>query len=590
MKQFAVHALRTKAHPVVLAVAAVALVVPSIWTGWQQDDQVHRYLFLYGAADTTVRQHSLDPFRFVDGDTARTHEFMDMGLVPWWTLPGIRLSFWRPVAALTQWADYHLWPQSSVLMHLQSLFWFAALVFVVAFLYRKFLGATWVAGLAGLFFALDDAHGLPAGWLANRNALIAALFGVVALLAHDRWRRDRWRPGMVFAPFFLLLALLSGESGLAICAYLLGYALFLDETDIRSRGVSLVPYAAIAVAWLITYSALGCGTSGSGFYVDPFSEPFRFLLAVLWKAPLLLADQLAFPPSFFVLFAPRGVLVFLWLWALILLSLLFALIAPLLRHNRMARFWFTGTILSIPFACATVPHGRLLTLAGVGGFGLLALWIEGVSEHKSWVPRKRWWENLAAPAVVILLVIHLVIAPVLLPLNATSAAFAQKYIQDPATRISAGPELPNQDLIVLNHPIVFYAHQSLTSRFLARLPAPRHLRVLAPAILPVHYYRPDSSTLVVRPEGGFLTAPFDDVFRGPAHPLRKGEVVCLAGMTVVVTDTTTDRRPAEVAFHFPVSLTAGSLRWLQWQHRGYVPFLPPAVGDSGVAAGSPLEL
>ena len=40
------------------------------------------------------------------------------------------------------------------------------------------------------------------GWLANRNASIALVFGLLALLAHIRWRRDNapgWLVGAVVA-------------------------------------------------------------------------------------------------------------------------------------------------------------------------------------------------------------------------------------------------------------------------------------------------------------------------------------------------------------------------------------------------------
>jgi len=77
-------------------------------------------------------------------------------------------------------------------MHLQSLLWFAGAVVAAAVFYRRLLLPVWVAGLAALLFAIDDAHGMPAVWLANRNASIGVFFGLVALIAHDGWRRDGW--------------------------------------------------------------------------------------------------------------------------------------------------------------------------------------------------------------------------------------------------------------------------------------------------------------------------------------------------------------------------------------------------------------
>ena len=580
--------LTHKSLLLVLSLVAIALALPSVWTGWQQDDLIHRY-YLLGQPDVTGKQISpIDMFRFVDGDTARTRALMDLGVVPWWTVPSIKLSFWRPFTALTHWLDYALWPQNSVMMHVQSLLWFGGMVLLAGLMYRRFLGATWVAGLAALFFALDDAHGLAAGWIANRNALVAGFFGLLVLLVHDRWRRGNWKSGAFVGPFVLVVALLSGESALAICGYLFAYALFLEVGDSRPRVRSIVPYAVVALVWLFAYGQLGYGTKGSGFYVDPISEPISFMAAVLWKAPILLADQLALPPSSIVMFLPGNVLPSLVIWALVVLAVLAVLMVPLVRGDRTARFWATGMLLSLPLICSTMPHSRLLTFTGIGAFGLLAQWIEGFSEGAGWVPQTKWGRVAVGPAVVALLIVHVSIAPVLLPINATSAAFAQKYIQDPSSKVRSGPGFENQDLIIVNHPLAFYAEYFSTSRLLAGLPSPRRVRVLAPGTVPVRIKRLDEFTLIVQPEGGFLASPFDNVFRGPNNPLRRWDEVRLTGMTVTIIAVTDDDRPAVAAFRFAKPLNDLSLRWLQWKEGQYATFRPPALGDSCALAGEKL--
>jgi hypothetical protein len=590
MNLFPKRFLASKTFPFVLLLIALALSIPSLFTGWQQDDLVHRY-YLLGYPDVSGNRLSpFELFNFSNGDSSRTHALIDAGLVPWWTLATVRLSFWRPLASLTHWLDYLLWPQSSVMMHLQNLFWFGALIVVTAFLYRRFLGTPWVAGLAALFFALDDAHGLPAGWIANRNALISAFFGVLALLVHDRWRRESWRAGVLLGPLLLAVALLSGESALAVCGYLFAYALFIDPASRGARALSLVPYALVAFAWLITYSLLGYGTWGSGFYVNPLSEPLAFLAAVVRKGPLLLADQWALPPSSIVVFLSEQVVSALWVWSLVVMTILAILLLPLIRHDRTAKFWVTGMLMAIPLVCSTMPHSRLLVFAGIGGFGLLAQWIAALWEGKEWEPRKRWWRIVARPMLPFFLFVHTFVAPVLFVFNSTSATFGEALVQKPAAGVAAGPEISSQDLVILNHPIVFYAHFFSTARLLAGQALPRHVRVLAPATRRLHLRRPDDRTLVIRPEGGYLGLPFDDVLRGPAHPLELGEQVVLTGMTAQVDEVMPDGRPAEVAFRFAVSLNDSSLRWLRWDNGNYAPFQPPAVGDSITVPSSHLGL
>lgn len=582
--------LRLTSLPAILAVVAVLLASPAIGTGWQQDDLVHRF-FLLGNPDYSGRVPSpLDVFRFMDGDPRRTAGLMDVGVVPWWTLPALRISFWRPLSALTHWIDYALWPHSAALMHVHSLFWFGAVIAAAAMLYRRMLGVTWIAGLAALFFALDDVHGLAAGWLANRNALVALFFGLLTLMAHDRWRREQWPPGVFLGPASLLLTLLAGESGLAVCAYLLAYALFVDLEGIRARVMSLVPYALIAVVWLIVYGLGGYGTNGSGFYVDPLTEPLRFAAAVAWKMPLLLADQLGLPPSSIVLFLPGPVIAGMVAWALAFLAGALWLLLPLLRRDRAARFWFTGMILSLPLVCSTMPHSRLLMFAGIGAFGLLALWIGGVVERAGWVRQDRPWQAGSRGMVWFFLIAHVIVAGLMLPFNATSAAFARRYIQDATSKVAAGHEFEHQDVVILNHPVVFYAHSFQTARILDGQPAPRRVRVLAPGTVPLRVHRRDAYTLTVRPDGGYLAAPFDDVFRAPALPFTKGESVNLTGLAIHIVELTDDGRPAEVDFRFSVPLEDASLRWLQWGGGGYVAFVPPAVGESVEVRGYRIAL
>ena len=111
-------------------------------------------------------------------------------------------------------------------------------------------------------------------------------------------------------------------------------------------------------------------------------------------------------------------------------------------------------------------------------------------------------------------------------------------------------------------------------------PVPAHTRTLAPHQPPLVIARPDGRTLAVRPKGGFLKSPWDQLGRGLNHSMTLGDRVELTGMTAVVTALTDDLRPAEVAFRFDVPLEDPSLLWLCWTGRKYEPFIPPIVGQS----------
>src|SRR4051812_13806233 len=215
---------------------AVLLALPSLGAGWMLDDWLHRAVLLERSRLGGLLGSPSEMFRFFRGDPERTGRLMDVGLYPWWTYPALKAEFLQALTVLTHRLDYALWPDSPALMHAHSLLWLGAAVGLAAAFYRRMFGATRAAGVAALLFAVDDARGATVGFIANRNVLVAATFGVSALIAHDRRRRDGSRVAGVLAPLLLLAALFSKEEGVGTCAYLAAYGLCVDPRGVR-RGL-----------------------------------------------------------------------------------------------------------------------------------------------------------------------------------------------------------------------------------------------------------------------------------------------------------------------------------------------------------------
>ena len=271
--------------PLAVAVVAVALVLPSLSAGLLVDDYHHRLLFTGSDSPARLLDSPMDLFAFFDGDPERLQQLKDLGMIPWWTGNGVKAAFWRPLSSLTHWLDYLLWPDTPALMHAQSILWYGLLVLVLARFYRRVAPTAACAAIAALLFAFDDAHGTPVGFLANRNALIAATFGVLALTAHNRYRQNDSRPALVWAILLLAASLLSAEAGIATMAYLISYALFIDRGPWKRRFHSMLPYIALVVLWRLLWNGLGYGIENIGLYVDPLGEPGRYLAAVKAARP-----------------------------------------------------------------------------------------------------------------------------------------------------------------------------------------------------------------------------------------------------------------------------------------------------------------
>lgn len=98
--------------PVVLALLAVVLVIPSLRVGWVMDDHFLRLTAVGPPRVSEVIGSPMDMFRFLDGDPERAGPRMDLGLLPWWTFKELKAAFWRPLTVLTHWLDFRLWPSS----------------------------------------------------------------------------------------------------------------------------------------------------------------------------------------------------------------------------------------------------------------------------------------------------------------------------------------------------------------------------------------------------------------------------------------------------------------------------------------------
>jgi len=592
------------------ALLAVVLTLPSLRAGWIVDDHFHRAIMVAPPELRADLPGPLDMFRFLDGDHDHTRALMNAGFLPWWTDAGIKGAFWRPVTAITHWLDYQLWPESPALMHLHGVLWYGATVVVLGVFYRRMMGATWMAGLAVLLYAVDDARGLPVGFIANRNTLIATFFGIVTLLAHDRWRRQVRRRKLIawagFATF--VLSLLASEAGLATTAYLFAYALFVDRGSRRARIMSLIPYALIVIAWRIAWSALGYGVSaGMGLYIDPLAEPIAYAMAALARIPVLLAGQFALPPAdVAILLGPHYAWIH-WLVAVTMIVGMTAIAWPLLRRSADARFWTTGMLLSLLPICATFPSDRLLGFVGIGAMALIARFLgcvwarpysvaaesdesgsafidavptavaEDDGSPKRPAPKRR---RLATALAVFLVFVHVIVAPVGLMARSAYPTGPPWMMDQLLVRTPFDDSIRDKTLVIVNAPMVFYTMHLYIRRALDGLPVPRRVRNLASGMPSMRIERTDAFTLSVRPKDGFLYQLFDRLFRSPRHPLALGDRIELTGLTILVTDMTNDGRPAEVQFRFDTPLEDGSLAFLYWVDGAYAWWTPPPVGST----------
>ena len=582
-----------------LVVLGLLLASPSLFNGLQADDYVVRAAVLGNQPWGFQGEGLRDAYRFLDGDPDHARAAIERGLFPWWSDPTCRFHFWRPITAWTHAFDFRVWPGQPVLMHLHSLLWFGMLLAVAAIFYRRLMGRTppvWTAALAALLFTVEDAHARSVGWLADRGTLLGAVFGILALTAYDRWRRDGWRPGSWLAPIALAVGLLSKETAVAIAAYLLAYEVFLERGPRRRRLTALLPCLAVVVTWYAAYRVQGFGTSNSGTYVEPGTEPLQFLVAVLQRGPILCVGQWALPDSILSLAMSRSLLSIYWLAAVFFALLVGLLLAPLVARDAMARFFATGMLLSLVTACGAFCDDRQLMFAGIGAMGLLALWLAGLRGAAPWIPSNRLWRRLAGGFTLLFIAAHLIVAPLLLALETRTMEI---YVDRVDRMIATLPvHRKNKTVISVASDSWLVDFWMLQSAHGQNQDLPAHFLSLSSGSRRVSVTRRDATTLVVRPDVGYLPSPgmqaeprpdlslvhvfqtFDRLVRSPDRPMQLGDRLELPVATVEVTRMTDDNRPAEATFRFHVPLEDKSLRWVRQTGRGYRRFVLPAAGET----------
>ena len=573
-----------------IALSAVLLTAPCLTTGFVMDDFV---LAVKAGHSAPVRGLPVDPlwlFTFTTGDPARNRLLIEEGvLLPWWTEPAHLNAFFRPLSALTHLLDFRLWPSSAAAMHAHSLFWFAALLLSLGYVYRRVDPSAAQAGFALLLFAIDDAHGATVGWIANRNALICLALGLPALATHHLWASGRSRVAAWLGPLFLAAGLCAGETAISLLGYLIAYAVCVDARPVRTRVLSLMPYLVLLIAHRVLSHELGLGSFGSSAYHEPLREPIAFARALGYNLPVLLSAQLFLPVADLAFWGEVRAHGYLWVWAAITLSALAWLAWPLLRRDRHARFWALGMLLAAVPVSASLPGERLLLAVGVGGSALLARLMVALYQqaHAALRPGAPAFEGVVVPlwhvpvqmhALRVLAALHLLAAPFTLPMRALALEPLAKLSDRMNETLPTKPPFA-PTFVIVNAPINALLSYLQVARAVRGTPRPEHFYWLSSSSSDTYVSRIGVHTLRVEQERGFLLRPEETHYRADVHSLPVGTTVALSGMEARVAESTPDGRPKVVDFTFAEPLGSPDLVFGYYEDGDLIPLELPAPDE-----------
>jgi hypothetical protein len=565
----------------ILALTALTL-APAIAQGFFGDDFFRNAV--QDGSKIGFGSAPFDLFAFSTGQAADHARLQAEGIIPWWADPSTKVHFFRPLTSLTHALDHRLWPNNPRAEHAQNVLWFLGLVAAVWLMLSRSRGPRWIATFALLLFAIDETHGGAIGWISSRNGIMCTLFGVLALWAHDRWRRDGWRPGSVLGPLSFAVGLGCGEACVATLGYLAAHAFFLDRGTVRARALRLAPYGALVAVLGVIYAVGGYGASaGVSGYINPISEPWHYLRALAARLPVFLHALLAGPsadgwniyPMLHPAMQPA-----MWVLAALTVAGFLWFVRPVLAGDREGQFWLTGSVLAVAPACAGYPQDRILLFSSIGLLVVVARFIVAVGrDREALYAGRRVKRFLATGMAGWLFFASVPLSVPALTLRAVSQESVQKTFVRADESIPDDPSIEGKTLVLMNPPIeplVFSMHHQRAARNAFRPAETRLLATSGGHALLVE--RVDDFTLRISNEEGILSRAADMFMRKEGHDLLPGSAVSVPGMRVEIESVTSDGRPASACFRFEHGLDDPALLWMDWDGHGFRRFTPPAAG------------
>lgn len=554
--------------PLLVIVLGVLLHAQALRFGFLADDWGQELVLEQPIPGATMQPWSLYDF----GTRADVERALSSAVLPWWTDPGWKARFFRPLSSLVLWGEHALFGRAAVPRHALGLLWQAAFL---ALAWRLFgaLGLTRGTALLALaLLACEDGAVMSVGWFANRNSLVEGVATAAAFLCALRARGAGRAREVALALLCGALAFGAKESGLA--AWLGCAALWwgVEEPHAR-RGRSLA--LALALLAIVFLRVAGYGTV-SLFYPTPWGDPLRYarhlagllsgaLPALLGPFPL---DALEMVPGAF--------------WPLVLLAVL---ALALLRRplaaacartpHAPALLAFAAASLAIQ-ACA-LPSDRLLFVPALALAPLAAgLLVELRQGSTGWRRLGLVLGLTAVPLSAVLLVLRGAL------IASASRGLAQVFAEAELERAPGG----RREVLLLSGPTVLamLAPQAGWRFTTGELETEFH--VLQMVRRGLRLRRLDERTLEVESlDGPFLSTPFEGVFLGPGGPPAVGEVRSTGAFEI-------ERLSAErLRVHGRSALEADPYRVLAWgAGRWRAVTLPPVGGVAELPAPEPISV
>ncbi len=558
---------------------ATLLCLPTVLSGWMLDDWIHRAAIL-----GRIPIHHPDAFTlftFGNGVKADVMARTQFGY-GWWTLPDLRLQFFRPLSSLTHIFDETVLGPHAWLQHVHSLLWQAAGIAASAAIFRRLL-APRTATLATLLYAVDESHWTATWWLSNRNAWVSMVPAMLGFWAWLRAEDEDWLPGKIAAPLLFGVGLCGGETALGVAAIWVAVAIGKRTKPLFTTLLHLAPLGLVLTVWATYYKAHGYGAAASGAYLDPGAEPLRYLGQAVHRIPSLAGALIASMPVELAVVSPTATWIVAILSAVCIWLVVRGLrLLPLDPRDR--RIWpplAVGALLALVPPASTWASQRTLLAPSLVSAAFVAMLLLGLANFLKSQPglrSARWGRGT-------LVGIHLVWSPLVVLLLSVGVALVAPGV-DNLSRSEALAKVGGKHVVLLAAPdpvLSFYLPAMMAS---ADLALPRQFNTLAVSEFDVAVTRTAPNRIRLEAQLPTKCKPFqtepclgapllstqpEQLIMDPARMPHAGDVIEVPHLRVRV-EQATPAGVTQVEFEFDEPLER--LIFLRW-HEGALHISPP---------------
>jgi hypothetical protein len=177
-----------------------------------------------------------------------------------------------------------------------------------------------------------------------------------------------------------------------------------------------------------------------------------------------------------------------------------------------------------------------------------------------------------------LILLHVVMAPILLPMRAVSAVLLNGSIERANRAFPMTKAIADKTVVFVNAPMDIMVSYLRLMRAYEHQPGPAHSYWLSTASSALQLRRVAARTLRITPREGFIYLPAEQNYRTDFTGLSPGSKVQLSQMQATIMAIEPDGRPRTVDFAFTDSFDSGRILFMVWDDGAYKPFIMPAVG------------